>query len=100
MLEQIKSEMSRNRIIVTVIGQDRVGIIARVATILADHQINILDISQTILQEFFAMVLIADMEKSSLELDSLKEKLNQLGKEMGVKIEAQHEDVFRYMHRI
>ncbi|GAB6157341.1 ACT domain-containing protein [Desulfotomaculum varum] len=100
MLEQVKSELSRNRIIVTVIGQDRVGIIARVATILADHQINILDISQTILQEFFAMVLIADMEKSSLELDSLKEKLNQLGKEMGVKIEAQHEDVFRYMHRI
>ncbi|SHE34601.1 ACT domain-containing protein [Desulforamulus putei] len=100
MLDQIRTEQSRNRIIVTVIGQDRVGIIARVSTILADNHINILDISQTILQEFFAMVLIADMEKSAIELSALKEKLSQLGQELGVKIEAQHEDVFRYMHRI
>ena len=100
MLNQMNVSQSGKRIIVTVIGQDRVSIIARVATILAENQVNILDISQTILQEFFAMVLIADMENSSIELDLLKEKLNQLGQELGVKIEAQHEDVFRYMHRI
>lgn len=100
MLNQLKASPTGKRIIVTVIGQDRVGIIAKVATILAENQVNILDISQTIMQEFFAMVLIADMENSTIELDLLKEKLNQLGQELGVKIEAQHEDVFRYMHRI
>ncbi|MEG6522178.1 ACT domain-containing protein [Desulfotomaculum sp. 1211_IL3151] len=100
MLEKLDSQQQGNRIIVTVIGQDKVGIIAKVATILAEHSINILDISQTILQEFFAMVLVADMEKSNLSFENLKEKLNNLGQELGLKIDAQHEDVYRYMHRI
>lgn len=100
MLERLATEQPGNRIIVTVIGQDKVGIIAQVATILAEHNVNILDISQTILQEFFAMVLIADTQKSTLDLSAIKEKLNELGQQMGVKIDAQHEDVFRYMHRI
>lgn len=100
MLDQVANEKSGNRIIITVIGQDRVGIIASVSGILAENSVNILDISQTILQGFFAMVLVADLEKSSVDLSSLKEKLNQLGTELGVKIDAQHEDVFRYMHRI
>lgn len=100
MLEKIPAEVQGNRIIVTVIGQDRVGIIARVSGILAENSVNILDISQTILQEFFAMVLVADMENSTIKLGELKEKLNQLGGELGVRIDAQHEDVFRYMHRI
>jgi len=89
-----------NRVIVTVLGPDRVGIIAGVAQILAKNNINILDISQTILQEFLAMVLIADMEGSKIDLLSLKEELNTLGEELGVRIDAQHEDAFRYMHRI
>lgn len=100
MLDQVANEKPGNRIIITVIGQDRVGIIASVSGILAENSVNILDISQTILQGFFAMVLVADREKSSVDLSSLKEKLNQLGTELGVKIDAQHEDVFRYMHRI
>lgn len=100
MLENLTTEQNGNRIIVSVIGQDKVGIIAKVSTILAENNVNILDISQTILQEFFAMVLIADMQKSSIDLSTLKETLNALGQELGVKIEAQHEDVFRYMHRI
>ncbi len=100
MLDQVANEKSGNRIIITVIGQDRVGIIAGVSGILAENSVNILDISQTILQGFFAMVLVADREKSSVDLNSLKEKLNQLGTELDVKIDAQHEDVFRYMHRI
>lgn len=90
----------KNRIIITVLGPDRVGIIAGVAQILAENNINILDISQTILQEFLAMVLIADMEKSKIDLLTLKEELNTLGKKIGVRIDAQHEDAFRYMHRI
>lgn len=100
MLEELDSKQQGNRIIVTVIGQDKVGIIAKVATILAEHSINILDISQTILQEFFAMVLVADMEKGNIPFETLKEKLNNLGQEIGLKIDAQHEDVYRYMHRI
>jgi len=89
-----------NRIIVTVLGRDRVGIIAGVAQVLADNNINILDISQTILQEFLAMILVADMSLSKIELDKLKRLLDEKGKELGVRIDAQHEDVFRFMHRL
>lgn len=64
-----------NRIAITVIGPDRVGIIAAVTTILADNGVNILDINQTIMQEFFVMVLVADMEKSGIDLLTLKELL-------------------------
>lgn len=89
-----------NRIIVTVLGQDRVGIIASVAGVLAENNINILDISQTILQGLFVMIIIADMAESRIELGPLKEQLAARGEELGVRIDAQHEDAFRYMHRI
>lgn len=89
-----------NRIVITVIGPDRVGIIAAVSAILAENSINILDISQTIMQEFFVMVLIADMEKASIELITLKDLLSLKGEELQMRIDAQHEDVFNYMHRI
>ena len=100
----MKTEQSQaikgNRIIISVIGPDRVGIIAGVANVLADNEINILDISQTTLQEYLAMVLIADMTKSRIDLDTLKEELHTKGKELGVRIDAQHEEVFNFMHRI
>ncbi|MEW5762301.1 MAG: ACT domain-containing protein [Bacillota bacterium] len=89
-----------NRIIVTVLGRDRVGIIAGVAQVLAENNVNILDISQTILQEFLAMVMIADMGASRVDLTTLKAQLDARGKELGVRIDAQHEDAFLYMHRI
>ena len=89
-----------NRIIVTVIGADRVGIIAGVATVLADCKANIVDISQTTLREFFTMILMADMEEASVPFDELKRRLLAKGEEMGVKIDAQHEDVFKFMHRV
>jgi ACT domain-containing protein len=95
-----KGTMSGSRIIISVLGHDRVGIIASVANILSDNNVNILDISQTIMQEFFTMMLIADMENSTKDLADIKEMLNQKGQEIGVRIDAQHEDVFRYMHRI
>ncbi len=91
---------SGNRIVITVIGPDRVGIIAAVSNILAENGVNILDISQTIMQEFFVMILVADMEKASVDLVSLKDLLHEKGKELQVRIDAQHEDVFNYMHRI
>ena len=89
-----------NRIIVTVIGTDRVGIIAGVAQVLADNNVNILDISQTILQEFLVMIMVADMRGSKVDLSTLKGRLNDKGRELGVRIDAQHEDAFTYMHRI
>lgn len=88
------------RIIVTVLGRDRVGIIAGVAGVLAEHNVNILDISQTILQEFLAMIMIADISQSTVDLGTLKACLEEKGRELGVRIDAQHEDVFVYMHRI
>lgn len=95
------SAKKENRVIVTVIGQDRVGIIAGVATILADAGANILDISQTIMQEeFFAMIMVIDMAEAIISFDELRSSLEQKGKELGVQIMAQHEDIFKFMHRI
>lgn len=89
-----------NRVIVTVIGEDKVGIIAAVATLLADANANIVDISQTTLKEFFTMIMMADMEKATVSFDELKRRLNAKGEQMGLKIDAQHEDVFKFMHRV
>ncbi|MGM0651545.1 MAG: ACT domain-containing protein [Bacillota bacterium] len=89
-----------NRIIITVIGPDRVGIIAGVTTILADNKVNILDINQTIMQEYFVMVLVADLEKAEVDLVTLKDLLAAKGEDLQVRIDAQHEDVFNFMHRI
>ena len=101
MLSKIKKEYPKgSRIIVTVIGPDKVGIIAGVSQVLASNKINILDISQTILQEYLVMVMVADMSESTRDMIALKEKLAEKGREIGVRIDAQHEDVFKFMHRI
>ncbi|MFA7466755.1 MAG: ACT domain-containing protein [Desulfotomaculaceae bacterium] len=89
-----------NRVIVTVIGPDRVGIIAGVTGIMAENNVNILDISQTIMQEFLVMVLIGDMGKSTTDLLELKDRLNAKGTALGIRIDAQHEDAFKFMHRL
>ncbi len=89
-----------NRAIVTVIGHDQVGIIAAVATMLARAQVNILDISQSIMQEFFVMIMMVDLAKSSSGFDALKGELNARGESMGLKIDIQREDVFKLMHRV
>ena len=89
-----------NRIIVTVIGADTVGIIANVSAVLAAANANIIDISQTTVREFFAMIMLADMEKASVPFDELKRRLNAKGEELGLKVDAQHEDVFKFMHRV
>ncbi|ADI01608.1 MAG TPA: ACT domain-containing protein [Syntrophothermus lipocalidus] len=88
------------RLIITAVGKDRVGIIAGIANILADANVNILDISQTILQGFFTMVMVVDFKDSNIDLADLKERLTQKGEELGLVVNVQHEDVFRFMHRI
>ncbi|HIR14496.1 MAG TPA: ACT domain-containing protein [Candidatus Choladousia intestinavium] len=86
--------------IITVVGKDAVGIIAKVCTYLADSQVNILDISQTIVQGYFNMMMIADAGKSEKSNVQIAEELEALGREIGVVIRCQHEDIFNMMHRI
>lgn len=89
-----------HRIIVTVIGKDRVGIIAGVSAVLAEAGANILDISQSVMDDFFVMIMMVDVERAAVAFADLKARLNAKGEEMGLRIDAQHEDVFKFMHRI
>lgn len=86
--------------IITVIGKDTVGIIARVCTFLAENKVNILDISQTIVQGYFNMMMIVDRSQSDKRFEELAAEIGALGDEIGVKIKMQHEDIFNTMHRI
>ena len=88
------------RAIITVVCKDTVGIIAKVCTYLADNQINILDISQTIVQEYFNMMMIVDLTKSVKAFDVLSDELTKIGKDTGVQVKCQLEDIFDKMHRI
>ncbi len=88
------------RAIITVIGKDCVGIISSVANILADNNVNILDISQTILEDMFTMMMIVDISKSKSDFNALSELLAENGKKIGVEIRIQLEDIFEAMHRI
>ncbi len=86
--------------IVTVIGKDKSGIIANVSNLLAEKNINIEDISQTIMQGYFTMIMLVQIETSTISIEALKADLDALGNKIGVKIILQHEDVFNAMHRI
>lgn len=92
--------MNKERVIITVVGKDTVGIIAKVCTYLADNNINILDISQTIVQDFFNMMMIVDVNKSTKAFDEFSEELDAVGKNTGVQIKCQLEGIFDMMHRI
>ncbi|MCR5719163.1 MAG: ACT domain-containing protein [Lachnospiraceae bacterium] len=86
--------------IITVVGKDTVGIIAKVCTYLADNGVNILDISQTIVQGFFNMMMVVDTNQSSKEFKALCEDLDKLGEKIGVTIKCQKEEIFDMMHRL
>ena len=86
--------------IITVLGKDRVGIIAKVCTYLAGEKVNILDISQTIVSGFFNMMMVVDLSTSCDKFEKLEDELEELGKEIGVDIRLQREDIFNSMHRI
>ena len=88
------------RAIVTVIGKDQVGIIASVCALLSEHKVNVLDISQTILQEYFTMIMLVDASRTDLPFAELVKVLEEAGKEKGLVIHAQREDIFNAMHRI
>ncbi len=86
--------------IITVVGKDTVGIIAKVCTYLADNRINIQDISQTIVQGYFNMMMIVDMDESLKPFAQIASELEQVGEEIGVIIKCQREDIFDSMHRL
>lgn len=86
--------------IITVVGKDQVGIIAKVCTYLAENDVNILDISQTIVQGYFNMMMIVNHDASSKAFNDLADELGALGKEIGVDIKIQHEEIFNMMHRL
>ena len=88
------------RAVVTVMGNDKPGIIAGTSTLLAENQVNILDITQTIVRGIFTMVMLVDIENSKMELADLSDSLKLLGNNLGVEIRIQHEDIFNSMHRI
>lgn len=86
--------------IITVVGKDKVGIIAKVCTFLSEEGINILDISQTIVQGYFNMMMIVDMSTTKSEFVEVVDRISKLGQEIGVDIRLQHQDIFDNMHRI
>lgn len=86
--------------IITVVGKDTVGIIARVCTYLADNKVNILDISQTIVSDYFNMMMLVDMNNAAKEFGDIADELTVLGEEIGVVIKCQREEIFNKMHRI
>ena len=93
-------DSDKNTAVISVIGKDRVGIIAGVATLLSENNINIKDISQTILDGIFTMIMMVDLKDNVIENSDIVDKLNALGEELGVTITIQHTDLFDRMHRI
>ena len=88
------------RAVITVLGQDKIGIIAKTSTVLCDADVNILDISQTIMQDIFTMIMLVDISNSKIPFEVLADSLTQVGEKLGVSIKIQHEDIFNSMHRI
>lgn len=86
--------------IITVTGKDTTGIIAKVCTMLAENNVNILDISQTVMQQYFTMTMLVDPETSEKSVTQLSEELEELGKTMGLVIRTQREDIFDLMYRV
>ena len=89
-----------SRAILTIIGSDRVGIIAGIANALSEANVNILDISQSVIREYFTMIMMVDVSAASLSFEEVRKALDEKGKQLGVKVEIQREEIFQAMHRI
>ena len=88
------------KVVITVVGKDRLGILARTCTYLADNGVNILDISQTILQGVFTMTMLIDLSATDVSFSALQGELQELSEKLGVQITLQREEVFRFMYRL
>lgn len=89
-----------SRAVVTVVGEDKVGIVAEISKTLAEKGVNIDDISQTIMRDLFAMIMLVTIDEKRITIGDLQEHLRAAGEHLGVHIIVQHEDLFRFMHRI
>ncbi|MFH1285122.1 MAG: ACT domain-containing protein [Candidatus Micrarchaeota archaeon] len=89
-----------NRIVITVLGKDKTGIVAGITNSLAEMKLNIEDMTSGKMQDLFVMLILADSSKTKLELGEIKKNLEEAGAKIGVQVIVQHEDVFRYMHRV
>ena len=88
------------RAVITVIGKDMVGILAKISTECCNHNINVLEVTQSILQDMFAMIMMVDISKSDIPFTEFSDMLNKIGGDMGLSIHAMHEDIFNAMHTI
>ncbi len=88
------------RAVITVVGKDRVGILAKVSSKCAEYGINIIEVTQSVLQEMFCMIMLGDIQDINVSFDEFSENLKQMGKEMNMDIHCMHEDIFNSMHRI
>ena len=88
------------RAVITVIGKDMVGILAKVSTECSNHNINVLEVTQSILQDMFAMIMMVDITKSEIPFSEFSDMLQKIGDDMGLSIHAMHEDIFNAMHTI
>ncbi len=86
--------------VITVLGKDSVGILAKVSTACAEEGVNIIEVTQSVMQDLFAMIMLADIKDSKKPLDELAKKLDKVGEEMGMKVHVMHEDIFNSMHKI
>ena len=91
---------TKNKVIITVVGKDTVGIIAKVCTYLSEGSVNVLDISQTLVSGYFNMMMIVDMANATASFAEISDQLDALGEEIGVTIKCQKEEIFEMMHRI
>ena len=88
------------RAVITVIGKDMVGILAKVSAVCAKYNVNIMDVTQTIMHDMFAMIMMTDISKANVPFSTLQDELTALGEELGLAIHTMHEDIFNSMHRI
>jgi ACT domain-containing protein len=88
------------RAVITVIGKDMVGILARVSTICAENGVNVIEVTQSVMQDLFAMIMMVDISKSTIPFDELVDGLTKMGTDMGLTVHVMHEDIFNSMHRI
>ncbi len=86
--------------IITVVGKDMVGILAKVSTVCAENGVNVIEVSQSILQDMFCMIMLVDLEKANVPFTDFSDKVTAIGNEMALSIHVMHEDIFNSMHRI
>lgn len=88
------------RAVISVIGKDMVGILAKISTVCASHNVNVIDVTQTIMQDMFVMIMMTDISSCSVPFSQLQDELTKIGDEMGLSVHTMHEDIFNSMHKI